>query len=80
MSTHNHDDPQKPSDDELQERAREVWGRVKRFYAMLGIGTLVVLTLCGTVAYQSFGFRGLIVGIVIFVVALVLIGFWLLTF
>jgi hypothetical protein len=79
MSTED-DHSRLPNDEELRKQAGDVWGRVKLFYAILGVVAVIVLAVGGTAVYQSFGARGIIVGFVALAVGLWLLGRWLLTF
>jgi hypothetical protein len=63
-----------PSDEVLQERARDVMARIKLFGSFVGIFAVFVIGFFGYCAYCTFGILGLvIVAVIVAVVAWLLI-------
>jgi hypothetical protein len=68
------DESETPSDEGLQEGAKEVMARIKLFGAFVGIFAIFVIGFFGYCAYFTFGIFGLvIVAIIVAVIAWLLI-------
>jgi uncharacterized membrane protein (DUF485 family) len=77
-TTDSKNDP--PSPDELQKKAKDVWGILKMFFAGLFIIALLVIGFAFYWLFTTFGIIGVLVGAIFLVVGLVLFCRHLLTY
>ena len=54
-----------PSQDELQQRARHVWGVLKFFFSGIFLIALLIVGVVGYWLFHAFGLGGLVVGLVL---------------
>jgi hypothetical protein len=74
------DSERQHSDDELQERAKHVWLKVKIFGVLVGVFALFAISFFTVAAYRSFGGIGVVIVTVILIAVLWLLSRVLLFF
>ena len=73
-------DEQRPSNDELQQRAREVWRSIKLFYLGIFLIAALIIGVGSYILYQAFGVIGLVALAVVIAIGLVFLGKYFLSF